>query len=267
MTAGARRLLMMGLPDSGKSTYIAALFHGLRQATDGLSLRHLPEEREYLLTLENRWLALEPVGHSAYPTPRQIELPIKDSKGRALDVNIPDVNGEEFGDAWESGEWSAAARSLLEQAQGVLLFVRANDVVSPKLIQLGNRHPKEEKPEPTPWKPQMGVTQAKLCDLLEQMAEMRGGALPAVAVVVSAWDSVEETLSPDGWLQWKLPLLNQWLQTSVVVSIFRLFGVSAQGGDIENLQTREKLAQLPRIERLGGVHALTDPLEWLLETP
>jgi hypothetical protein len=73
--------------------------------------------------------------------------------------------------------------------------------------------------------------------------------------------------SPDGWLQWKLPLLSQWLNTSTVVSSFKLFGVSAQGGDIENPQTREKLAQLPRIERPGGVHELADPLQWLLDTP
>src|SRR4051794_9240898 len=102
MTNSQPRFLMMGLPESGKTTYLAAIYHTLNAAGDGeLGLREPPEEREYLLGIERQWLALEPIGHSAHVGPKRVELPIRDPSGQALDLEIPDVNGEEYQDAWE----------------------------------------------------------------------------------------------------------------------------------------------------------------------
>jgi len=264
MTPGL--VLMMGLPESGKSTYAAALFHTLKESAEGMSLRDLPEERDYLLTMERRWLALEPVGHSANPAPKSIALQLKDVDGSEFDVAMPDVNGEEFLDAWEHGTWTEEITPLVAFAGGVMLFVRANDIVQPELIEVGHaRSSDSDGKAVAPWTPKLGTTQAMLCDLLEQMSETRGGQLPPIAVVVSAWDVVEEGLTPEGWLAWNLPLVDQWLSGSIPPVRFELFGISAQGGDLENEETRARLATLPRVGRPGGAHALTAPLRWLIE--
>jgi hypothetical protein len=253
---------MIGLPESGKSTYLAAMFHTLRQDDAApLKLRDLPDEREYLIGLERKWLALEPISHSAHVGPKRVVMPISDADGAALDLDIPDVNGEEFQDAWEHGGFNEPVIELLRAAAGLLLFVRANAVDAPELLQV--RVPEAAKPED--WHPRQAVTQAKLVDLLEQAIEIRQAQMPALAVVVSAWDTVEPDIDPDTWLKWQLPLLWQRLHAATPPLRFRLFGISAQGGDLDDPETRQRLATMDRINRPGGAHALTEPVQWLLD--
>ena len=119
--------------------------------------------------------------------------------------------------------------------------------------------------EPRKWQPKMGVTQAKLCDLVEQIVELRHGTLPPVAVVISAWDTVREELTPEEWLPWRLPLLAQWLNATDVRCEHKLFGISAQGGDLGDHVVRAQLAKASRIGRPGGVQRLMAPVQWLLD--
>lgn len=259
------RLVMVGLPDSGKSTYLAAIFHTLREGEGEWKLGELPEQRDYLLGLESKWLALEPVGHSAYPTPRDVQLSLVGPAEAQLEIQIPDINGEDFQQAWESGRWAPEAAELVGQAEALMLFVRANHLRQPKPIEVDAK-PAASVSAPDHWTPRLGTTQAQLCDLCEQIAERRGGQLPPMALVVSAWDTVDDDqLTPEGWLPWKLPLLDQWLRASDLVGTHRVFGVSAQGGNLEDAGTLEKLAQLPRTGRPGGFDALADPLQWLIQ--
>jgi len=257
-------LLMVGLSGSGKTTYLAGLFHTLSEASDEeLCLRGLPEQREYLLTLERRWLDLRQIKHSAHVGPQHVELPIRDAQGRSLDLLLPDISGEEYREAWESGGFSEEIADLLETSSGLMLFVHSENVDEPKLLDVRAPRPASQKPET--WHPKMGVTQAKLCDLLEQIIELRGGNLPPVAVVISAWDTVGDGLAPEQWLPWRLPLLAQWLASTDLPFVHKLFAISAQGGDLSDPDTRARLANAPRIGRPGGVHDLTAPLQWLLD--
>ena len=113
------------------------------------------------------------------------------------------------------------------------------------------------------WSPQMATTQAELCDLLEQIVKIRDGDDLSIAVVITAWDTISDrALEPQDWLEWKLPLLWQWLRASEALR-FETFGVSAQGGDLSDPQKRQELAALKRTERPGGFHRLLQPVEWL----
>lgn len=265
MSERSTELVMMGLQASGKTTYLAGLFHALSEADDtGLSLRRYPDEREYLLGLERRWLDLVEIRHSAHVGPQSVELPIRDAQGRDIDLQMPDISGEEYRDAWENGEFSPMIAQLLQSASGLLLFVHAQDLSEPELIDLRSKEASQERP--TLWKPAMGVTQARICDLLEQVVELKRGSLPPLAIVVSAWDTVEAGLTPDGWLRWRLPLLAQWLDASDLASPHKLFGISAQGGDLSDADARAQLARVPRVDRPGGAHGLMEPLQWLLDT-
>lgn len=258
-------LVMVGLTGSGKTTYLAGLFHSLKEAPSGeLSLRHLPEEREYLLTLERRWLDLQPTRHSAHVGPKHVELPVRNADDRPFDLVLPDISGEEYKDAWENGSFSDEIAELLRESSGLLLFVHANNLSDPKLLDVSvNGAQNDGRPEP--WVPQMGVTQAVLCDLLEQIVELRGGEMPALAVLVSAWDTVDPGLTPEEWLPWRLPLLEQWLTASDLDFPNKLFGISAQGGELSDPDIRKRLSTAPRVGRPGGTHSLTTPLQWLLD--
>jgi hypothetical protein len=91
-----------------------------------------------------------------------------------------------------------------------------------------------------------------------------------VAVVVSAWDEVDEQSSPAAWLERSLPMLDQFLRANVGELAYRVYGVSAIGGKLED---SERLALTPSPSSRVRVHIdsemqrdLTLPLEFLTET-
>src|SRR4051794_28061543 len=96
-------VLLAGLPESGKTTYLAALFHLLRmQAPNeaGLALDDLPDNRDYLREVETTWLRFEPLGRTAVPVPGSLSIPVRRGGG-AFVLSIPDGRGEGFWQLWD----------------------------------------------------------------------------------------------------------------------------------------------------------------------
>ncbi len=267
MSAQSRSIVMVGLPASGKSTYLGALFHTLKSGADGIQMDGLPAERDYLIELERDWLSMKPLGRSAHHGARNVELPLVGSdQGGSLTLTVPDVVGESYQQAWEHGYWDTAVKAYVETSDALLLFVRANAVIPAELIEVRRSAPSSAR-KLAPWSPAQSPTQAILCDLLEQIGEMRDGHLPPLAVVVSAWDKASEFgLSPSDWLGWQLPLLTQWIAARTPAVRFRTFGVSAQGGDLEDESVRRQVAVDAGQRPIpAGGNAITAPLRWLLE--
>lgn len=269
---------MMGLPESGKTTYLAALYHTLRAEEGirtGMALRVQPKEREYFHEIETVWLSFAPMPRSRHSEPKDARLELTDTDAQEIDLSIPDVSGETFDALWERGSWLESVRSLAISAHGLLLFARADDVDFPELINVvtDNQDGKvlEAQAEAEKWHPEQAPTQTKLADLLESIWEV-SPQLP-VAIAASAWDAVAANgASPQRWLEINLPLLWQMLESNSESHPWRVFGISAQGGDVTDLDVRQKLALCkPPGSRVlvqdgEASHDLTIPLTWLLKT-
>jgi hypothetical protein len=97
---------------------------------------------------------------------------------------------------------------------------------------------------------------------------------------ISAWDKAQdEGLSPEMYLKTKLPLLDQYLKVGLDQWDWRVYGLSAQGGDYDStdpkvaktddaatLRTLDRPSE--RIQVIGhgaAIHDLTEPLAWLME--
>jgi hypothetical protein len=91
-----------------------------------------------------------------------------------------------------------------------------------------------------------------------------------IAIIVSAWDLVRgEYDSADDWLQKRVPLLFQFLQSNEQEHPWRAYGVSAIGGNLK--EEREELLKKDRCERIfitgEGVlneHDIAEPIRWLI---
>lgn len=258
---------MVGLPASGKSTYLGALYHSLAGSSDGsLRLARAPDDREYLLDLERRWLALKPLERSRHRGAKNVQIPIVAADNTQSVLAIPDVVGEAYLEAWLHGGKDEGLLEWLRRADGILLFIRSDNLIEATLISVETvTRASTEKSKR--WDAAATPTQGVICDLLEQIAEARSGDLPPIAVVISAWDAAAgQNLSPQAWLNWRTPLLDQWLRANEVEVPFRVFGVSAQGGDLGDEAVRRRLAS--RIEdrpmpKNGS--PIMAPLEWLLD--
>jgi hypothetical protein len=88
--------------------------------------------------------------------------------------------------------------------------------------------------EPTlKWTPRLSCYQAKVVDLLQIARNFRRGRPTRLAIVISAWDVCEiEKLSPEAWLQKRLPLCFQYLKANETEVPFAIYGVSAQGAEL-----------------------------------
>src|SRR5712692_2166980 len=117
-------LLMVGLPTAGKTTYLAALWDSLESGRGHLSLSRLPDSTAYLNQIREAWLKCVEIGHTTHGVINQTTLEINLPKGQAL-LSIPDLSGEYFRDAWEKRTWTKSIDQLVQDAEGILLFVHS----------------------------------------------------------------------------------------------------------------------------------------------
>jgi len=89
---------------------------------------------------------------------------------------------------------------------------------------------------------------------------------------VSAWDVLPHPQpTPEEWVQRELPLLHQFLSTNRESFDSRIYGVSAQGGNVRSSPAKQELLHKTPSERIQcvgvhpDVHDLTDPVLWLME--
>ena len=125
----------------------------------------------------------------------------------------------------------------------------------------------------TAWEPEKAPTAVVLVDLLQEMSEKRDRSLRPlrVALIVSAWDTMRDHgVTPEEWVRRDLALLHQYLLTNPDRFHCKVFGVSAQGGDVRDPHERERLRafvdpsdRVEVVEPSGVGKDLSVPIAWV----
>lgn len=202
-------------------------------------------------------------------------------------LTFPDVSGESFRRMWEDRECDASLAKFLEHRTGTMLFVHADTIAAPQWVVDHSAQARalgivDEAGSPVPWSRRFAPTQVQLVELLQFLRRPPLAVeSPRLAVVLSAWDKVKaDGRTPDAFLQERLPLLHQVLAARRLGFDYRVYGVSAQGGDYEpppeesskpwSQEEVEGLRLLDnpshRISIINGAsqsHDLTEPIAWL----
>ena len=286
-----RSIVISGLPDSGKTTFLAALWHLVTSRIDKTmmrfeSLRH--GDATYLNTIATRWRSGKSQNHTILAGDQLVSMNLFDSTEIPMHLNFPDIAGESFRDIWENRECTPSLSKILGDGEGMLFFINS-DRIQPHLLTvdvadqtraLGTEIPPGQEVK---WHPKFATTQVKLVDMLQLFrAPPINIGLRRIAIILSLWDKVAvEGRSPEDFLTEKLPLLSQYLHSGADGWIWRVYGVSAQGGDYE----KENETPTPglraaidtliafdvpskRISVVSGStvsHDLTEPIAWLLQ--
>lgn len=281
--SSSTNFLFVGLPQSGKTTYLAALWHVLEDESSATTLRRRENsvDRNYLNLIAEAWRACTPVPRTTMQThDTTVALHLEGDGFGEFTLTVPDLGGEAFEQQLEHRKMSAAHAGLLREAQGVLLFVhpdveKATQISEQDQITAsiggateGSSGANGHEAVLVPWKVEMLPTQAKLVELLQFLLEMVAQRL-RVAVVVSAWDLVAEVeQTPREYVSGRMPLLRQFLDANDDVFDHAVFGISAQGGAIP--ADKSKLLGLDSLKRIKVCHEnesdhdITKPLAWLL---
>ncbi len=279
----ATNLLFVGLPKSGKTTYLAALWHVLEDQSSAtkLKLKQLSGDRTYLNLIAEAWRACAPVPRTTLQTDNTtVALHLERDGFGDFTLSVPDLGGEAFDQQIEHRKMSAAHAALFREAKRVILFVHPDVKKGTQIsdqdqitASIGGATEAGTGADghaavPVPWKVEMLPTQSKLVELLQFLLELVDRRL-RVAVVVSAWDLVAHLQqTPREYVSGRMPLLRQFLDANDDIVDHAVFGISAQGGAIPD--DKSKLLDLDSLKRIrvchGGEndHDITRPLAWLL---
>lgn len=285
--SGEIHLSIVGLPSSGKTTLLAALWHMVREpgsntalSFDGLSHGNY----EHLNALAKQWRSGKIQQRTQVSGARNVTMRLKDVDHHRVEVSFPDLPGEDFARMWERRELDTSMLETLT-APALVFLVNGDTIRMPAWVvermalakKLGMMPPERE---PTEWSADLAPTQVKIVDLLQMLMSGNlniGGR--RLALLISAWDKVEgEKLTPTEILEGKLPLLNQYLRSGRDPWTWHVWGLSAQGGVYEDTEKGESFAETDRLrdlarpsDRIKVVDGdavssdITKPLKWLID--
>lgn len=290
---------IIGLPGSGKTTFLAALWELVteRQVAKVLSFDSIgTNDHSYLRKIVTVWRKATEQARTKLTGLSAVRMNLKDGDGKIVEVAMPDAPGEDFRAMWEDRELGRVLGDSLANGN-VMLLVNGNKVKAPAWIteraaqRRATGRQKTESP-PKEWHPSLAPTQVQLVDLLQLISHAPvGRAGRRIVVMISAWDKVEaERLTPDAFLAAKLPLLAQYFEAGRDGWTSRVYGVSAQGGEYDgndvNAEPTEggapkKTRKSRDADRLREVdipanrirlifgeresNDLTEPLQWLMQ--
>lgn len=291
--------MIVGLPKSGKTTYLAALWHLINagEIKTKLVLEKLVGDTHYLDTISAAWRRCEPVPRTSMQKEQSMEMHVRPAGASAASVLVfPDLSGESFRRQVNLRRCRQSYFDACESAKGLLLFVTANrgqdDLTIVELNRAIGEEPKPPAIEPAPeqptqsataaagsglatapkkidWTPELIPDQVRLIELLQFLQDRPfTPRRRRLAVIISAWDTVRNAqLTPEKWLEREMPGLRQFLSSNSEAFEPRYYGVSAQGGSLKQRDHLLKQTPSSRLTCIGpdtDLHDLTSPIVWLL---
>lgn len=286
--------VVMGLPESGKTTFLAALWHLIEadETECSLVLDDYDGDWAYLNKIAEAWRTFNKVPRTSQIGNMNVSFKLLNrSTGVRGTAYFPDLAGEVFDKQVIERRCRPEFVAEVSADDGILFFISANvteDTLS--VVELNARlgmpqsdtsslegqdpdvqtedidHGREWQQDIIP--KQVKIVQI-LSDLLRPPFEQR---TRRIAILISAWDLASSmNLNPKAWLARHMPLVDQFLRTNNGSFHHEIFGVSAQGVSLENAEAVSQAAKLPspsnRIQIVGPYatgHDLTVPLTWLM---
>lgn len=276
-------VLLMGLPDSGKTNFLARTWIALTEKGCAVRPHGTPDDITYVESLVLHLLQGQFAPRSNQnEEPRPFVLEVTDpSSGKVMPLMVPDVRGELWKAAVLNSELPKEWMDRLHSSSAVLLLLRVHsrDVVRP-LDWVATKRSMEHQPS-DPADAADTPTQVMLCELLrflEIALARKSGVAPRVAVLVTAWDLLspeEQAEGPERYIRQQFPMLAGRLRDITRLEI-GVFGVSILGGDpAEDPLFKEELLASNSIQGRGFIvqqangelqysQDLTSPLAWCI---
>lgn len=280
--------IIMGLPASGKTTFLAALWHLVEsnEADSRLQLDGYRGDLSYLNLIAESWRSFQPVPRTSQVGDKNVTIQLRNLKtGVSGNAFFPDLAGETFDRQVEERRCRPEFIENFDSENGILFFINADvreDDLS--ITELNARMPIDiADVDPAigndttsgllrEWEPKFLPAQVKIVQLLSDLT--RPPFTPRkrrLAILISAWDLTRSmALVPSEWLSVHMPLVEQFLRTNEDLFKHQVYGVSAQGVCLDDDLAVDEAAKLTPSRRIqivspeGEGHDLTEPLVWLM---
>ena len=273
---------MVGLPSTGKTTYLTAFYIATEEGGSDVRLAaYTDANRKYLNERMDELAECKPVTRTSEQEPEELRLAVAFDEGPGEALLIPDLWGERIDRATEKRRIDEEFGQLTISSDAILLFLNPKGLVPAEGVhdfaEICRCAGVEFEPNPdnvvTPdqWDVALMPDQVRLVDIVQQLMVLRKGAPLRICLVISAGDKVEGGISPIEWTWENLALLAQLLDSQPAIE-WTVFGVSAQGGDFTDPEVCERLldtelSKRPIVKARGGEESsITTPVRWALDT-
>ena len=284
-------IVMIGAPESGKTNYLGRLWGALEDENEKTKLRATgkSDDIRYAVDALRHLLQGEFVPRTEKNgdvDERQCLIPVAwehEGEERQAELLVPDVSGEIWESSVLTNELPEAWMKSVQGSIGALLFIRVASslnrpsldwVTRQELLKIsGEVDDAEREAFQIP-------TDVQLCEFLRFLEFALGKhadvAKPRVAVLVAAWDLVDEERAQQGptvYLEKEYPLFAGRL-TDVSSLEVEAFGVSVVGGDFADPDFQTRYLD-KTIDEFGYVVTdsdsgqpdddVTTPVRWVLD--
>lgn len=279
-----KNLFIMGLPEAGKTTYLAALWHFLNHGQN-VSLKNdkLIGDQVYLAKISNKWADVEALSRTLRPSEKlTLSIQLKTDNGSRVILNFPDLSGESFQNQWRYREISKEHVEIAKKATGAILFIHPETIIEEHLLssldvslQLNQTATSDSADDVIKFDSKDSPTQVLLVELLQFLAYIRDLNPLHIVIVISAWDLIRNgersDIKPDKWLEKRLPLLWQYIRANKELFNVTCYGISAQGGKLDaadELLDKDEPCDRVLVVDQEGNHSndITLPINWILNS-
>ena len=242
-----RNFYIIGFPESGKTSFIGALGYYLISDNQDISELQLDEvnDMEYINKVASEWAKCKKVDRTSKNVLYQVALNLIDRQNNKIVVSLPDQSGEMFRDIINNRSIAEDKYAQLSDCEEVLVFINPSkikrDALIPEIPEMIRESATDDNIE-FPNRPLMSI-QAEYVQILEYLYHIRNKKTH-IKVIVSAWDMYVKDMykEPEQVLKDKVPLIWQYLQTNQEYFECEYWGISAQGGSLDNKKSQQKLA-------------------------
>jgi len=237
-------ILIIGPPDSGKTTFIAQFLTRVKKRKSSITLSKTPENIKAITDAVKR-LAMgeEPTTTSADENVELI-LPIN-IEDKNIELVCPDYGGEQVNDITEFMEIDDHWRKLLSSSDRWILFIRPYEIVPEYDLSISSYEEIISEKSEDIKSPGLSQ-QSKFIELLQSLLHFKNKGVkqpidtPSLSIVLTCWDELKTTEKPGEVLQKKLPMLLHFIETIWQEEAFKIFGLSSQEFPLNTPEAKDK---------------------------
>lgn len=275
-----KKVFMIGMPSSGKTTYLASLcrllLYGEQKTEWRLDIKDVPEGFDEIRKFIKNLNSYKIVGRTQEIY--DIGLNLYNQNQEWMQFVVPDSSGEIFRDLVYDRRIASNIMDQIVESDMLLFFINVNTMISEDRIKLGEKSAikqlneeqgdkviqsaedkveeyagdkeneqieSKEQVKNKEEKQKKYNNQSALVELLQNIIYLVPHSLN-IRFVISAWDLVEkefkqDKVTPEEYIKQKLPLLYQYLVFNFKLVDYDIWGVSAQGGDFDDEDDLKKL--------------------------
>lgn len=257
---GRRRVLLLGGPGAGKTTYLVQL-HG--RVSTGRSVLRARGAAASLTPIEAAYYQLQQghaVAHTAHGTAVALTLPVVDGAGQELDIVVPDYAGEDLVRAVTERTITTRWRDEAMAGDHWVLLVRvARHPVLPDILTRPIGELAWHAVEDDPQEPDSLPGDMLAVELLQALLYVRHREpdapvrLPRLTLALSCWGELAllDGTSPDEVAAERLPLLHSYCRATWY-DRYRVLGLSAQGRPLDDDEPASEYVDLGP-EQMGWI--------------